>query len=112
MSLSVRQPREPCGRTTPSRIKLILRSATSIPADYLGLGNEIGGISVGRIADLILLNDDPLTDIGNVQQIEAVIFGGRVHDRPNLDDMLRRVEVAAATGFDSESDSLESYLIR
>ena len=76
----------------------ILRAATSVPAEYLDLGDELGGVSVGRIADLVLLTDDPLIDIGNTQRIEAVILGGRVHDRASLDDMLRRVELSAANG--------------
>jgi hypothetical protein len=79
----------------------VLRAATTTPAEYMGLTDDLGSVSVGRLADLVLLADDPLADVGNTQSIEAVIIGGMVHDRSALDDMLQRVEIAAgSTGSD------------
>ncbi|WP_271078325.1 amidohydrolase family protein [Aurantiacibacter sp. MUD61] len=73
-----------------------LRAATSVPAAYLGRESDFGGVSEGRMADLILLRADPLADIGNTREIEAVFFGGRLHDRAALDAMLAEVRAWVA----------------
>ena len=65
----------------------ILRSATTTAAEYLGREDEIGGVSAGMKADLVLLGADPLTDIANTTAIEAVIFNGAVYDRSALEAM-------------------------
>ncbi|MBV7267254.1 amidohydrolase family protein [Erythrobacter ani] len=66
----------------------ILRAATSVPAEYLGRTADLGGIAKGKIADLVVLNSDPLTDIGNTADIDAVVFGGRLRSRDYLDGLL------------------------
>lgn len=75
----------------------VLRSATSIPASYLNRSNELGGVSAGKEADLILLRQNPLKDIRNTSSIEAVITDGAVRGRSDLDVLLKQVEVLAAT---------------
>ncbi|MBD3617107.1 MAG: amidohydrolase family protein [Gracilimonas sp.] len=72
-----------------------LRTATINPARYLGRENDLGSITPGKIADLVLLNKNPLDDIRNTQSIEAVVFRGHLLDRPNLDRILRQLEVEA-----------------
>jgi imidazolonepropionase-like amidohydrolase len=72
-----------------------LRAATLSGAEYLGLTADLGSIRPGRLADLVLLDGDPLADVGNVRRIRAVILNGRVLERPALDSMLSRVEEAA-----------------
>jgi imidazolonepropionase-like amidohydrolase len=54
-----------------------LRSATTLPARFFGIGAEIGSISPRQRADLVLLNADPLRNIRNVSQIEGVVAAGR-----------------------------------
>jgi len=71
-----------------------LRAATIAPARFLDIANESGSIAVGKRADLILLDADPLKNIYNTRKIRAVVFDGRVLLRPALDGLLR--EVAAA----------------
>jgi len=61
-----------------------LRAATSEPAHYLGRGNE-GGIAPGMLANLVVLEANPLQSIQNTRKIEAVILRGRWMDRPSLD---------------------------
>jgi len=61
-----------------------LMAATSNAARVLGAEGEIGTIEVGRWADLILLDADPLEDIRNTRRIWKVIHGGRVVDREAL----------------------------
>jgi len=68
-----------------------LQSATRDPAEFLGLPDR-GTIEAGKRADLVLLRADPLTDIHNTQQIEAVVIGGRVLNRGELDRLLNSAE--------------------
>jgi imidazolonepropionase-like amidohydrolase len=60
-----------------------LSAATGSAARALG-AEEIGAIEVGRLADLVLLDADPLEDIRNTRKIWKVIQGGRVVDREGL----------------------------
>lgn len=72
-----------------------LRTATINPAIYLNRENEIGSIESGKIADLVILNGNPLEDIRNIQEIETVIFQGNLLDRSKLDRMLNQLETKA-----------------
>jgi hypothetical protein len=69
-----------------------LRSATLNPAKFFALDQTLGTIEQGKIADLVLLDANPLTDIRNTQKINAVISNGRLFDRKALDKMLSQVE--------------------
>jgi len=69
-----------------------LRAATLNPAKFLGLDKTLGTIEPGKIADLVLLDADPLADIRNTQKINAVISNGRLFDRKALNKMLERAE--------------------
>lgn len=72
-----------------------LRAATSAPAKFLGLADELGTVEADRLADLVLLEGNPLEDIENVRKIRAVVFRGELLDRDELDGMLDGVEEAA-----------------
>lgn len=65
-----------------------IETATSHPAQYFGLENELGLIEKGMLADLLLLNDNPLEDIQNTQKINAVFKDGKHFDRATLDEIL------------------------
>ena len=69
-----------------------LVAATLSPARYFGLEGEYGSIAEGKAADLVLLRENPLTDIRNSRSIEAVVLGGRLYRRPDLDALLDGVE--------------------
>jgi len=55
----------------------VLRSATIEPAKYLDAAESLGAVESGKIADLVLLDANPLSDIRNTRKIAAVIFGGK-----------------------------------
>jgi imidazolonepropionase-like amidohydrolase len=71
-----------------------LASATREPAEYLGLADSVGTIEVGKVAELVLLEADPLTDIANTRRIAAVALHGRWFDRAGLDQLLAAVRAA------------------
>jgi imidazolonepropionase-like amidohydrolase len=74
-----------------------LRSATALPAAFVGLAAEVGTIEVGKRADLVLLDANPLVDIANTQLIDAVIANGTVYSRPARDRMLREIASSIAS---------------
>lgn len=69
-----------------------LKLATINPARYMGRDNELGSIEPGKLADMILLEKNPLADVSNTQTIETVIANGRVFRRHDLDALLESVE--------------------
>jgi len=72
-----------------------LQTATLNPAKFLGMDDRLGTIEKGKLADLVLLDANPLEDIRNTQKIAAVIVNGRYLSRHDLDKMLAGVEAAA-----------------
>lgn len=65
-----------------------LATATVEPARYLGQSYEMGAVAAGHVADLVLLTDNPLTDIEHVRSVEAVIAAGTLLEQPQLDALL------------------------
>jgi len=59
----------------------IIQAATKWTADAMKIGNKIGSIEPGRIADLVVVDADPLADIANLRKIDNVVFDGKVIDR-------------------------------
>jgi hypothetical protein len=74
-----------------------LRAATLGPARFLGLADSLGTVEVGKLADLVLLDADPLADIRNARRIHAVVANGRLLDRAALDRLLAQAEREALT---------------
>ena len=54
---------------------------TSLAAESLGLGDEIGTVAEGYVADLVVVDGDPATDIGALLRVLLVMKDGRIHDR-------------------------------
>ncbi len=73
-----------------------LQIATRNPAEYLGELKQQGTVEKGKIANLILLDANPLEDIKNTTRINAVIQNGRYMSRKDLDKILADVEAAAS----------------
>jgi len=63
-----------------------IRCATMDGASYLGMDKEIGSLEVGKLADLIVLNDNPLDDIRNSDHIKYVMENGRLYDSDSMNE--------------------------
>jgi imidazolonepropionase-like amidohydrolase len=67
----------------------VLRAATFEPARYLAM-DSAGTIEVGKLADLVLLDANPLADIRNTRRIAAVVSNGRLFDAADRRRLLTR----------------------
>jgi len=72
-----------------------LQAATRNPAIFLGELSSLGTVARGKIANLVLLEANPLQDIRNVQRINAVVLNGRYLPKEALQRMLADVEASA-----------------
>jgi imidazolonepropionase-like amidohydrolase len=72
-----------------------LQTATINPAKFLGRRGDFGTVEKGRVADLVLLDANPLEDIRNTQKIAAVVANGRYLARSQLDGILAQVAAYA-----------------
>jgi imidazolonepropionase-like amidohydrolase len=63
----------------------------------LGLSDSLGTIEAGKIANLVLLDADPLQDIRNTKRIATVLSEGRVFDRKALDNLVAKVSSTASS---------------
>jgi len=61
-----------------------LLAATLNPARFLGKTDTFGTIQMGRVADLVLLNANPLEDISHTRKIYAVVLGGTFYPLANI----------------------------
>lgn len=61
-----------------------LRGVTSEPAKYFRAEESLGQVQAGKVADLVLLDADPLSDIRNTRKIDAVVMGGKVLAKAKL----------------------------
>ncbi len=64
-----------------------LKAGTITSAQSLGMAKDIGSIEVGKLADLVILSDDPSADIANSDNIEQVMLGGRLYDAKTLNEV-------------------------
>ncbi|WP_285712087.1 amidohydrolase family protein [Erythrobacter oryzae] len=64
-----------------------LKAGTIVPAQSLGMAKDIGSIEVGKLADLVILSDDPSQDIANSDNIEKVMIGGRLYDARTMNEV-------------------------
>jgi len=73
-----------------------LQAATINPAKFMGRTADLGTVEAGKIANLVLLRADPLADIHNTTQIEAVWFRGQYYDKTALAAILEKAKQQAS----------------
>ncbi len=67
-----------------------IRSATLNGAEHLGMDKEIGSLETGKLADLVILDANPLEDIRNTERIKYVMINGRVYDAETMNETISR----------------------
>ena len=65
-----------------------LSTATTEPARHLGFEKDIGSLEVGKLADLVILSENPLEDIRNTDKIEHVMIGGRLYEAGTMNEVV------------------------
>ncbi len=65
----------------------VLEAATIDGAEYIGMEEDIGSLKVGKLADLVILREDPLKDIQNTNSVEFVMINGRLYDTETMDEI-------------------------
>jgi Tol biopolymer transport system component len=68
----------------------ILRAATTYGAEAIGLGKDLGSVEAGKLADILILEEDPLTDLRNTVKIQYVMKNGRLYDANTLGEVWPR----------------------
>jgi imidazolonepropionase-like amidohydrolase len=66
----------------------VLRMATWTPALVMGVDKDVGVIAPGKLADMILIDGDPTTNIRDINNITTVIKGGKVYDPAAIEKAL------------------------
>src|SRR5690606_16296945 len=61
-----------------------LRAATLHGAEYLGLGGDLGSLQPGKLADLVVLERNPLENLRNSETVQMVMVNGRLYDAATL----------------------------
>jgi len=64
-----------------------LRTATTAPAEALGFADDIGTLEAGKLADLVVIDGDPLADIRDSDDVDMVMLNGRLYDAETLDEV-------------------------
>jgi imidazolonepropionase-like amidohydrolase len=65
----------------------VLRTATILGAEGIGMSGDLGSLEGGKLADLVVLDKNPLDDIKNTNTIRYVMKNGRLYDGNTLDEV-------------------------
>jgi imidazolonepropionase-like amidohydrolase len=65
----------------------VLRAATLHGAQYIGMGDDLGSLEVGKLADLVVLDQNPLNNIQNTQTVKYTMANGRLYDVSTMNEI-------------------------
>jgi imidazolonepropionase-like amidohydrolase/Tol biopolymer transport system component len=83
-----------------------IRSATINGAAYLGMDKEIGSLEINKLADLVIMDANPLEDIRNSEKIRYVMVNGRLYDSMTMNELISREKIRGKMWFEiSKSNS-------
>jgi len=82
-----------------------LRAATIDGARIIGIDEDLGSIEVGKLADMVILDANPLDDIRNTIKIDRIVQNGRLYDGDTLDEQWPEAKPLAPFWWWSEDDS-------
>ncbi len=82
-----------------------IRAATLNGASYLGMDKEIGSLEVGKLADLVIMDANPLEDIRNSEKIKYVMINGRLYDSMTMNELISREKIRGKMWFEMGSGS-------
>ncbi|HEX8724846.1 MAG TPA: amidohydrolase family protein, partial [Gemmatimonadaceae bacterium] len=82
----------------------VLRVATIFGAEAIGLDKELGSLEPGKLADLQVLDRNPLDDIRNTNTIRYVMKNGRLYDGNTLDELWPRKKAAPRLWWEVERE--------
>ena len=80
------------GKLTPHEA---LRSATIMGADMIGRAKDVGSIEAGKLADILVMDANPLVNIKNSNTLKYVMKNGRLYDANTLDELWPRQKKAS-----------------
>jgi imidazolonepropionase-like amidohydrolase/Tol biopolymer transport system component len=85
-----------------------IRCATINGASYLGMDKEIGSLETGKLADLVIMESNPLDDIRNSEKIKYVMVNGRLYDSMTMNELLSREKIRGKMWFEIGKNSTYS----
>ncbi|RZK48719.1 MAG: amidohydrolase [Pedobacter sp.] len=89
-----------------------IRAATLNGASYLGMDKEIGSLEVGKLADLIVMEANPLEDIRNSEKIKFVMLNGRLYDSMTMNEVGTRERVRNKLWFEIDKGVPFTFPVR
>jgi imidazolonepropionase-like amidohydrolase/Tol biopolymer transport system component len=86
-----------------------IRSATVNGSLYLGMNKEIGSLENGKLADLVIMDANPLDDIRNSEKIKYVMVNGRIYDSLSMNEIGGREKLRGKLWFEMGKGMVYSF---